>query len=120
MTNTISGTSMASPHAAGLMAYLLSIHGHPTFNPKAVDYDTAGFDEQRSFSVYAIAHAALPSFISSYLPPPSLFEPFAPVPQKPLTPAKLKELILQMATKDVLSDVGKGSPNLLLFNNATA
>ncbi|KAF5357341.1 hypothetical protein D9758_005948 [Tetrapyrgos nigripes] len=120
LTNTISGTSMASPHAAGLMAYLLSIHGHPTFNPQSAFWDVAGLDNQRSFSIYAFAHAALPSFISTYLPSPNLFEPVAPVPSKPPTPAKLKELIIEMSTKDALTDTGKGSPNLLLFSNATA
>ncbi|KAI8065697.1 serine protease 1 [Gongronella butleri] len=61
-TNTISGTSMASPHVAGLAAYLLST-----------------LDE-------------------------------------PATPKQIKDLILSLATKGVLTDVGKGSPNLLIFN----
>ncbi|THU89761.1 serine-type endopeptidase [Dendrothele bispora CBS 962.96] len=119
--NTISGTSMASPHAAGLMAYLLSIYGHPTFPETATAQDFLEFDAQRTFSLYAIAHASLPRFISGFLPSPSLFESaVAPVPKKPLTAAQLKQIILDMSTKNALTDIGTGSPNLLLFNNVTA
>ncbi|KAI8065786.1 serine protease [Gongronella butleri] len=61
-TNTISGTSMASPHVAGLAAYLLS----------ALD--------------------------------------------EPATPKQIKDWILSLATKGALTNVGKGSPNLLIYN----
>ncbi|CAO3617159.1 unnamed protein product [Cunninghamella echinulata] len=61
-TNTISGTSMASPHVAGLAAYLLS--------------ET----------------------------------------ENGATPKQIKEKIISLATKDVLKNVGKDSPNLLIFN----
>lgn len=67
--NTISGTSMASPHIAGLLAYYLSLQ-------PAIDSE----------------------FYS------------------PLTPAKLKANILEIATADTLTDLPKDTPNLLAWN----
>ncbi|KAJ1850138.1 proteinase B [Coemansia sp. RSA 2703] len=62
-TNTISGTSMASPHVAGLAAYLLSKE------------------------------------------------------EGKLTGAQLKDKMIELATKDVIEDVGAGSPNVLIYND---
>jgi hypothetical protein len=36
-----------------------------------------------------------------------------------LTPAQLKALVLDLATRDLLTDIPDKTPNLLLFNNAT-
>ncbi|CAO3610472.1 unnamed protein product [Mucor hiemalis] len=63
-TNTISGTSMASPHVAGLAAYIISQQ-----------------DEE--------------------------------------LPAKeIKNKILELATRNALTNIGAGSPNLLIYNDA--
>ncbi|CAG8452817.1 1379_t:CDS:2 [Acaulospora colombiana] len=70
-TNTISGTSMASPHVAGLIAYLLSLQ---------VD------DESDFFT-------------------------------KPLTPKELKDIIINLSTKDALDKIPNNTPNLLIYNN---
>ncbi|KAI7870865.1 serine protease 1 [Spinellus fusiger] len=64
-TNTISGTSMASPHVAGLAAYFLSLE------------------------------------------------------KEQVSPQYIKDKILNLSTSGKLSNVGKGSPNLLIFNNHT-
>ncbi|ORZ19574.1 peptidase S8/S53 domain-containing protein [Absidia repens] len=60
--NTISGTSMASPHVAGLAAYLLSQE------------------------------------------------------KEEVSPKEIKDKILALATKGALTDVGRDSPNLLIYN----
>jgi cerevisin len=67
--NTISGTSMASPHIAGLLAYYLSLQ---------------------------------PSIDSEFY--------------SPLTPEKMKNNLLKVATKGALSDLPKDTPNLLAWN----
>ncbi|KAG6856388.1 hypothetical protein H0H87_005006 [Tephrocybe sp. NHM501043] len=124
-TNTISGTSMASPHTAGLLAYLLSLYPSAEFNPSFGPNDellslthpqeTYGFTS----SVYAVVQAALPRWASSFLPPTTLVESFvAPVPRK-LTPAQLKKALLKLATDDVLQDLPAQTINKLIFNNAT-
>jgi len=69
-TNVISGTSMASPHIAGLLAYFLSLQ---------------------------------PSTASAY----SVGE---------ITPKKLKENIISIATEGVLTDVPSDTTNLLAWN----
>lgn len=69
-TNTISGTSMASPHIAGLLAYYLSL-------------------QPASDSEYAVAA---------------------------ITPKKLKENLINIATVGALSDVPSGTTNVLAWN----
>lgn len=69
-TNTISGTSMASPHICGLLAYFLSLQ--PAHD-----------------SAYAVAT---------------------------ISPEKLKEEILAVATHDSLTDVPKDTANILAWN----
>ncbi|KAF7865271.1 hypothetical protein EAF04_006248 [Stromatinia cepivora] len=68
--NTISGTSMASPHVCGLLAYYLSL-------------------QPSSDSAYAVAE---------------------------ITPKKMKENILSIATEGALSDVPSNTKNILAWN----
>ncbi|KAK3991181.1 peptidase S8/S53 domain-containing protein [Cladorrhinum sp. PSN332] len=68
--NTISGTSMASPHIAGLLAYYLSLQ-------PATD------------SEYSLA---------------------------PITPEKLKDNLIKVATVGTLTDIPKDTPNVLAWN----
>jgi cerevisin len=68
--NTISGTSMASPHIAGLLAYYLSL-------------------QPSSDSDYAVAE---------------------------ITPKKLKENVISIATQGALSDVPSNTENVLAWN----
>ncbi|KAI0366725.1 hypothetical protein BV20DRAFT_971453 [Pilatotrama ljubarskyi] len=123
---TMSGTSMASPHTAGLLAYLLSLYPSATFNPSVTpDLVPAALQTQTSSmsslsGVYALAWSVMPSWVSTFMPPPSLVdEVVAPVPPKTLTPKQLKLALLALATEDALDTLPTGTPNLLIFNNAT-
>ncbi|KAL1984033.1 hypothetical protein VTN96DRAFT_9630 [Rasamsonia emersonii] len=68
--NTISGTSMASPHVAGLLAYFLSL-------------------QPSNDSAFAVAE---------------------------ITPKKMKENLIAIATEGALADVPSGTSNLLAWN----
>ncbi|KAI0087141.1 peptidase S8/S53 domain-containing protein [Irpex rosettiformis] len=125
-TTTMSGTSMASPHTAGLLAYLLSLYPSATFDP-VVDPDLVPsfslLAVPSSFSnIYAMAHAAFPAWISTFLPSPSLVGDVAPIPKEPatLSPKQLKKALLALSTPDALADLPDQTINLLIFNNATA
>ncbi|KAI0629713.1 peptidase S8/S53 domain-containing protein [Trametes polyzona] len=126
---TLSGTSMASPHTAGLLAYLLSLYPSADFNPVVAPdlvpnmMQVQGAPSSLS-NVYALAWSVMPSWVSTFLPHPSLIEEVvAPAPGKPktLTPKQLKLALLALATEDALLDkLPSGTPNLLIFNNATS
>jgi cerevisin len=126
--NTISGTSMASPHTAGMLAYLLSIYPSKEFNPSTLDLvDGLPIIEAQGSVVtiqnaYAVAHAYLPSWMTSFLPAPELFASQEATSTGPvtLTPVQLKRALLQLASPGLLSELPSGTPNLLIFNNATA
>ncbi|KAI8978229.1 peptidase S8/S53 domain-containing protein [Trametes punicea] len=126
---TMSGTSMASPHTAGLLAYLLSLYPSSTFDPKVTPdlvpavMQTQAFSSSSLAGVYSFAWSAMPSWMTTFLPHPQLVEEVvAPVPGTPktLTPKQLKLALLALATEGALDDLPTGTPNLLIFNNATS
>ncbi|EIW54006.1 uncharacterized protein TRAVEDRAFT_153966 [Trametes versicolor FP-101664 SS1] len=126
--STLSGTSMASPHTAGLLAYLLSLYPSADFNPSvAPDLVPAMLNQDSTMAslsgVYSLAWSAMPSWVATFLPPPALVdEVVAPVPSAPktLSPKQLKLALLALATENALLDaLPSGTPNLLIFNNVT-
>lgn len=141
-TNKLSGTSMATPHVVGMLAYLLSIYGSEEFI-KVADALPAGHPAEAASDSVSVADfsTSLAGKLTSMLPIPALALEFvgglfggkqdivsqakimAPIPDKPtvgsvLHPFDMKKALAKLSTPDVLKDVN-GSPNLLIFNNAT-
>jgi len=115
-----------------LLAYLLSIYPSESFDPNlgAIDLSkrfplsSAISPTDPTFaSVFAFARRLLAVFnkdeakradVVLYTPG----EDVAAVP-KTLTPKQLKAALLALASPNMLSDLPKDTPNLLIFNNAT-
>jgi len=122
-SNTISGTSMASPHICGLLAYLLSIEGTETFSILTGETTEA---VESTVTLYGKALSLLPKLAQSVLPAASTHEQIRPTPKKgEVTPAKLKKALIALSSAGKITE-GKagtslpaGTPNLLAFNNAT-
>ena len=118
---------MATPHVAGLMAYYLSLYPSLIFNPTLEPtlapptfLESAMSSANPSLgTILNVAHAILPNWAAAYLPssagaPKALV---APVPHKPITPAQLKQAILDLATKDILTSLPPKTPNKVSFQS---
>jgi len=119
--STRSGTSMAAPHTAGLLAYLLSIYPSEQFNPVLDSDPLPPSSPQRT---YADVHAVLPFWVSAYLPSQNMIMmdiTNAPIPEKPktLSPMQLKQAVIALSSRGLLTGLPPQTVNLLIFNNAT-
>ncbi|GAA5994769.1 S8 family peptidase [Rhodotorula paludigena] len=107
-TNKISGTSMASPHIAGLAAYMLGSSWA----------ESAALDEARE-----LALAREPSFaqqLNQFAFGAKAVAGLGKPEDHLLSPKALKRAMLKIATPNVFAELPAGSPNLLSFNNYTA
>jgi cerevisin len=121
-TSTLSGTSMASPHTAGLLAYLLSIYPSPQFDPSFDAEDNLiSLTSESGSSIYSFVHAVMPEYLRVFMPSPKLVEAAtAPIPKQPtLTPKQLKQALIALSSKGLLASLPEDTVNLLIFNNAT-
>ena len=123
-----SGTSMATPHVSGLLAYLLSIYPHKTFNPEMGGPPTVPVPGNKSrfsqlLGAYAVAYDALPHFLSPFLPHPFSFEQEVEALRsapRTLTPDELRKALFALSSEGKLAPESLyDAPNRLVFNNAT-
>lgn len=114
-TNTISGTSMASPHVAGLAAYFLSLYD-TSFNPETEEFNEDIYARLAGESSYLRLGTQM--FGGKMAQWAGRLTAPTPKQPKPLTPAALKKSIERVATKGAITDVlPAGTPNLLIYNN---
>ncbi|KAJ7434225.1 hypothetical protein B0H11DRAFT_2258649 [Mycena galericulata] len=102
---------MASPHTAGMLAYLLSLYPSKTFNPEIEEMPLPAMMQlQRPFAfalsslTYMFVRAALLRWAASFLPASRVSEdvvPLAPVPNNGTTtppPTQLKKALLDLTS----------------------
>jgi cerevisin len=123
-TNTISGTSMASPHICGLLAYLLSladVEGSVLYNEQNASAENVVV-KQEDVSAYAKAYGLLPEVMQNVLPTPAdLADGVATRPTPPkkgkVTPAQLKKALIKLSSSGLLKDLPAQTVNLLAYND---
>jgi cerevisin len=124
---------MASPHTAGLLAYLLSIHGAPTFNPilKPEEINRQVSNWNPTAAIVAI----LPRWMSAFIPASLIENNVSTMDDSDdfynedgtldvtrfggIAPAQLKAALLDLGLHGKIDKLPANTINLLIFNNAT-
>jgi cerevisin len=126
---------MASPHAAGLVAYLLSLYSSDntlvsSFQEPASSSVASITNEYPILGLAAILNAFMSrvpnwlanAFFATYEAKPSVdtYEGGYDVAAVPgtLGPLQMKKLVTSMATTDALANLPSDTPNLFIFNGA--
>ncbi|KAF8259569.1 peptidase S8/S53 domain-containing protein [Lactarius quietus] len=113
-THKLNGTSMASAHTAGLLAYFISIYPSTTFNPGPPGTSSLLQQElnpQRpstsSFSqLYQSIYNIMPLWVGGFLPSTRFIHAItAPMEFKPLSPEDLKATLIKLSSRDILSQI---------------
>ncbi|KAJ7864302.1 peptidase S8/S53 domain-containing protein [Mycena olivaceomarginata] len=115
-TATLSGTSMASPHTAGLLAYLLSL------DKTQFAAISGSMEPQRPFgfisSLYTSMRTVLGEWAADLISVQRMGKEVSATALT--TPAELRKVLLGLATKNALPAVDLlGASNLLIFNGFT-
>lgn len=119
---SISGTSMASPHVAGLVAHFLSIYPHPTFQPQLA----LPRIEPHYMLALVKAHKLLPNSFTALLTYiretayDTEVDDVSGGQSMALTPDQMKSALLGLALEGKISGrLPPGTPNKLAYNNYT-
>ncbi|WFD28553.1 cerevisin [Malassezia nana] len=119
--NIMSGTSMASPHVVGLMAYMLSIYGTDDFQLVSDSPRSPRRSWLKALSRVVPAPLLVLLGIEEAIWP-AIDTPEASVLsiQSRLAPALLRRALRSMATTGALTDLDPDTTNKLAYNNATS
>ena len=111
-----------------MLAYLLSLYPSKSFDPttSTFNFEMAGqfatiANDSPVTGLFSVLRKLVPTWFAAEHKEVEHKADYdiAAVPGT-LSPKKLKEALLVLSTPDVFTDLPKGSPNLLIFNNATS
>lgn len=115
----LSGTSMATPHIVGLMAYLLSIYNTDEFRARTtLTNGSHGSLLSKLRAMLLIMENHLPFTTTTLYSPVTLTTKRAHIANT-VDPRELKNALVRMSTRGTLAGLDDETHNRLAFNNAT-